>query len=141
MGQVGKSSGAKKMGRKAPISKSASKCFTCGSYCCKYITVKIPAPRTMRDFDGLLWQLAHKHVLAFRDAAGWHLLVGTPCTHLNGRGECAIYERRPITCREHSSEACEYDDSIAVSAACFFDGYDALDAFCRQRFATWDKRR
>jgi hypothetical protein len=102
--------------------------------------VKIPAPRTLRQFDGLLWQLAHEKVKLFKDAAGWHLLFETRCTHLTGSGECVIYERRPITCREHSNEICEYDGPISESAACFFDDYEALDSFCRKRFATWDRR-
>lgn len=125
---------------KGPAGKSSSKCFKCSRFCCKYITVKIPAPRTMREFDGLLWQLAHEKVKAFRDAGGWHLLVETPCTHLDGRGKCAIYANRPITCREHSNVVCEYDGPVSESAACWFDSYEALDAFCRKRFATWDRR-
>ena len=133
--------GGGKKGRTGPRGKSASKCQKCGSQCCRYITVKIPAPRTLRDFDGLLWQLAHEKVKAFRDARGWQLLVENLCRHLNGRGECAIYANRPITCREHSSEYCEYDGPISETAAGFFDSYEKLDAYCRRRFATWDRRR
>jgi len=38
--------------------KSLLKCKKCNQLYCKYITEKIPAPRTIRDFDGLLWQLS-----------------------------------------------------------------------------------
>jgi Fe-S-cluster containining protein len=117
-----------------------SKCFQCGRFCCRYITVKIPAPRTLRDFDGLLWQLSHENVSAFRDAGGWHLIIYNRCRHLCRSGKCGIYENRPITCREHSSESCEYDGPIAESAAVFFDSAEALESFCRKRFKTWDRR-
>ena len=120
--------------------RSESPCIRCDDLCCKYITVKIPAPRTIRDFDGLLWQLSHKDVQAFKDTSGWHLLICNPCIYLSAGGGCAIYERRPITCREHSIEQCEYQRSIAKTAALFFDGAKALDRFCKKKFKTWDRR-
>ncbi len=83
---------------------SLAKCIECEQSCCRYFTVKIPAPRTICDFDGLLWQLFHGNVKAFKDSTGWHLLVYNSCVHLEGNGECAIYENRPITCREHSND-------------------------------------
>ena len=86
------------------------KCQDCEHLCCNYITVKIPAPRTILDFDGLLWQLSHENIKAFRDHTGWHLMIYNKCSHLKNNGECAIYDDRPITCREHSVENCEYND-------------------------------
>jgi Fe-S-cluster containining protein len=126
--------------KNTPRKKPRPKCARCGQRCCRYITVKIPAPRTIRDYDGLLWHLSHENVEAFKDSGGWHLLVYNPCTHLDGDGKCAIYENRPITCREHSSEVCEYDGSIAESASAYFDGPEALASFCRKKFKTWDRR-
>jgi Fe-S-cluster containining protein len=115
-------------------------CEDCRQRCCRYITVKIPAPRTIRDFDGLLWHVSHKNVAAFRDHGGWHLIIYDPCSHLRSNGRCSIYENRPITCREHSTESCEYDNPIPEAAVQFFDGYASLNEYCRKRFKTWDRR-
>ena len=119
---------------------SLGKCNDCKQLCCNYITVKIPAPRTIRDFDGLLWQLAHKNVEAFRDHTGWHLLVNNKCSHLKKNGACRIYDNRPITCREHSVENCEFHGSVEESAAQYFKNFDELNEYCRKKFKTWDKR-
>ena len=128
------------MKRKMAEKTSLGKCSKCEQLCCKYITVKIPAPRTIRDFDGLLWQLAHENVQAFKDSMGWHLLIYNSCVHLNGNGKCAIYNKRPITCREHSDEACEYGSPISKTSVRFFDGFESLNRFCRKKFKTWDRR-
>jgi len=128
------------MTEKNPKRGVASKCARCEDLCCRYITVKIPAPRTIRDFDGLLWQLAHENVQVYKDSSGWHLLVCNPCIHLRDQGGCKIYDRRPITCREHSTENCEYRNPISKTSALFFDGYKALDRYCKKKFKTWDRR-
>jgi len=114
--------------------KILSKCYKCNRFCCKYITVKIPAPRTIRDFDGLLWQLSHKNIKAFRDATGWHLLIYTPCSHLKHNGECGIYKNRPITCRDHSNEYCEYDVTVPKSSFQYFGTSQELEKFCKRKF-------
>ena len=119
---------------------SLGKCADCGHLCCNYITVKIPAPRTIRDFDGLLWQLSHENINAFRDHTGWHLIIYNPCSHLNRIGECAIYENRPITCREHSIENCEKNGPISESSRQYFRGFQELNEYCSKKFKTWNKR-
>ena len=117
-----------------------SKCHDCKHLCCNYITVKIPPPRTIRDFDGLLWQLAHEKIHVFRDHTGWHLIIYNSCNHLKSNGECAIYDDRPITCREHSTESCEFNGTIAGSALQYFASFQELNEYCRKRFKTWDRR-
>jgi len=131
---------SRRMKKKAAIHSELARCRDCNQLCCRYITVKIPAPRTICDFDGLLWQLAHENVKAFKDSTGWHLLIYNSCMHLEDSGECAIYEGRPITCREHSINSCEYDNSIEASSMNFFGSYEALDTYCRKKFKTWDRR-
>ena len=45
-----------------------------------------------------------------------HLIIYNACAHLTRTGKCAIYDERPITCREHTSENCEHQKgSIAKS--------------------------
>ena len=119
---------------------SSSKCDQCTSLCCSYITQELDTPRSMHAFDVLLWQVAHKGVHIFKDGNGWYLLCETKCEFLLPHNRCGIYEKRPIICREHSNEACEIDAPINDGCELYFQTYDELDAYCRQRFKTWDKR-
>ncbi len=119
---------------------SSSKCDQCTALCCSYITQELDTPRSMQAFDVLLWQVAHKGVHVFRDGNGWYLLCQTQCEFLLPHNRCGIYERRPIICREHSNEACEIDAPINDGCELYFQTYEELDAYCRQRFKTWDKR-
>lgn len=115
-------------------------CITCGNACCKYFTVEIDTPRSILDFDNLLWRMVHENTNVFKDAGGWYVLVYTPCKHLKKNGECAIYERRPYTCREHSSQECEFEATIPDTAELYFEDDRSLEDYCRKRFKTWDKR-
>ena len=73
-----------------------NKCGFCtNSKCCTYITEELTTPRSMHDFDHMLWQLSHKGVQAYKDEEGWYLLVNTPCLHLQADGHCGIYADRP----------------------------------------------
>lgn len=128
------------MRKKILKKKTVSKCNKCDQLCCKYITEKISAPRTIRDFDGLLWQLLHKNVKAFKDSSGWYLIIYNACVHLKRDGGCSIYENRPITCREHSVEKCEFKSSVSRTAIIYFDGFKSLESYCRKKFKTWDNR-
>jgi Fe-S-cluster containining protein len=120
--------------------KILSKCRACEHLCCNYITVKIKAPRTIRDFDGLVWQLSHQNIRAFRDYKGWHLIIYNKCSHLKSNGKCSIYDNRPITCREYSVEECEYNGSIADTSLQYFESYKSLNDYCIERFKSWKRR-
>jgi Fe-S-cluster containining protein len=119
-----------------------NKCSLCiESTCCGYTTQYIDTPSTMKEFDILLWQLSHPHVQAYKDKTGWFLIiVDIPCSHLLPSGACGIYEKRPMICREHSNEFCEFDKAGRDGADLYFEGYEDLDAYCRKRFKKWDKR-
>ena len=120
---------------------SDNKCELCQpSRCCSYFTQQIDTPRSMGDFDVLLWQLAHRNVQAYQDEDGWFLLVNTPCQHLLAQGGCGIYETRPQICRNHSNDYCEYDSPAEEGFKKFFPDYDSLLQYCRKRFKKWDKR-
>ncbi len=121
---------------------SANKCSFChGSKCCTYVTQHLDTPRSMADFDVLLWQVSHRGVRLYKDTDGWFLLFESPCTHLQPDGGCAIYERRPQICRDHSNDYCEFDAPSEESFELYFPDYDALLAYCRTRFKGWDRRR
>jgi len=123
-----------------PATVPASKCRTCKGACCRYITMHMPTPGTINEFDGLMWQISHENIQIFKDSDGWHLLIYTPCTHLEKSGKCAIYNERPNVCREHPADVCEYDESIADSASLYFRNAAELDVYCTKRFKGWKKR-
>lgn len=118
-----------------------NKCSFCpGTKCCNYITQEIDTPRSIDDFDHLLWQLAHENIQAYKDEDGWFLVVMTRCTHLLGDGNCGIYETRPQVCRDYSNDYCEFDAPAEEGFEFYFQTYKELDAYCRKRFKNWDKR-
>lgn len=118
-----------------------TKCSFCpGSKCCNYITQRLDAPRSMEDFDLLLWQISHRDIQVYKDEDGWFLLVNTTCTHLQPDGRCGIYETRPQICRDYSNDFCEFDEPAEKHFELFFENYDALLRYCRKRFKRWDSR-
>ncbi len=116
------------------------KCSLCTALCCTYITQALDTPRSIQAFDVLLWQVAHKGVHVFKDSNGWYLLCQVRCEFLLPDNRCGIYERRPIICREHSNESCEFDRSVDEGCELYFQTFTELDAYCRKRFKGWDKR-
>lgn len=97
-------------------------------------------PRSKDDFDHLLWQLAHNNIQAYKDEDGWFLLINNTCDHLQPDGRCGIYDTRPQVCRDYSNNYCEYDAPAEEGFQLFFDGYESLLKYCRQRFRKWDTR-
>lgn len=118
-----------------------NKCSFCpGTKCCNYITQEIDTPRSIDDFDHLLWQLAHANIQAYKDEDGWFLVVMTRCNHLQKDGNCGIYETRPQVCRDYSNDYCEFDAPAEEGFEFYFQSYTELDNYCRKRFKNWDKR-
>ena len=118
-----------------------NKCEMCTALCCSYITQMIDTPRSIYSFDTLLWQVAHQGVHVFKDDNGWFLLCQTRCQFLLPDNRCGIYETRPIICREHSHEACEFDAPVDEGCELYFQTFEELDGYCRKRFKHWDKRQ
>jgi Fe-S-cluster containining protein len=121
---------------------SEEKCGYCtNTTCCTYITQELDTPRSMEDFDTLLWQISHENIQVYKDEGDWYLLVNNRCRHILKDGRCGIYDVRPQICREHSNEDCEFntpasDDDFDL----FFPDYESLDRYCRKRFKSWDRR-
>ena len=80
----------------------------CGARCCSYITVQIPAPKSVRDLDEISWWLTHHHVIVYVESRRWHLEVRTACKFLTGDKLCGIYEDRPGVCRQYDPKSCEF---------------------------------
>ncbi len=121
---------------------SENKCGFCtNSTCCTYLTQHLDTPRSMEDFDTLLWQVAHHNTQAYKDEDGWFLLVNNRCGHLQDDGRCAIYETRPRICREHSNDGCEFEGPAgAEDFDLYFPDYASLLRYCRKKFRNWDRR-
>lgn len=117
-----------------------NKCGFCtNSKCCTYITEELVTPRSMHDFDHMLWQLSHENIQAYKDEDGWYLLINNTCTHLLKDGRCGIYEDRPLICREYTNDYCEFDEDSSDGFELFFDGYDSLHEYVCRRFKGWKK--
>lgn len=121
---------------------AANKCSFCkGSTCCAYFTHQIDGPRSMEDFDLLLWQISHLNTQVYKDSDGWFLLVNNRCQHLLPGGRCGIYETRPQVCRDHTNDDCEFEGPCgADDFELFFPSYESLLAYCRKRFKNWERR-
>jgi len=128
--------------RKAIRVTAENRCSLCvGTKCCQYITQHIDTPRSMADFDTLLWQVSHEHIQFYKDCDGWFMLVvDSPCEHLTAAGQCGIYALRPAVCRGYSNDECEFDSDAEEGFELFFPDHESLDAYCRKRFKKWDKR-
>ena len=117
-----------------------NKCGFCtNSKCCSYITEELATPRSMYDFDHMLWQVSHRDVQIYKDEEGWCLLINNPCTHLQKDGRCGIYDDRPKICREYSNDFCEFDQPSEKGFDLYFQDYPALLTYVKKRFKTWDK--
>ncbi len=119
---------------------TANKCGFCtNSQCCTYITEALATPRSMKDFDHLLWQLSHKDIQIYKDEDGWYLLINNSCNHLLEDGRCGIYHDRPMICREYTNDFCEFDEPAESSFDLFFEDYAAMQKYVKQRFKGWHK--
>jgi len=128
------------MGKKEKID-AVDKCDLCtSSICCTYITQEIDKPTTIYDFDTMLWQLYHHDVQFYKEDGCWYLKILNYCLNLQPDGRCGVYEVRPMICREHENDFCEYDESTDESADVFFGKPEDLEKYCSKKFKSWDKR-
>ena len=123
---------------KVKVDKKCSKCKK--SICCNSINQPIPKPKSMEDFDHLIWQISHENINVFKDADGWFLHIETNCMHLLPGGVCNIYDSPPWVCREYDNDFCEYDESIEEASEYFFTKPKQLEKLARKKFKKWDRR-
>ena len=90
-----------------PPDSSQPGCESCDGYCCKFVTVQIPAPRRPVDMDEIRWFLAHDGLAVFIDDGAWFLRIDRPCRHLTPEGRCGVHETRFLICRQHDPADCE----------------------------------
>ncbi|MFB3786588.1 MAG: YkgJ family cysteine cluster protein [bacterium] len=85
-----------------------SLCGRCTGLCCHYITVEIDKPRTQRNHDDIRWYLLHEGITLLISQDRWLVKLPTRCQALSNDFRCGIYETRPETCREYSTDNCDY---------------------------------
>jgi len=118
-----------------------NKCGFCkSSLCCTYITQEVDAPKSIYDFDTWLWMLHHQDVQFYKEGKSWNLKILNRCNNLQPDGRCGIYETRPIICREHENDFCEFDNTTEEDADVFFGSPADLEKYCRKKFKNWSLR-
>jgi hypothetical protein len=82
-------------------------CFECAK-CCSYVALEIDEPKTMQQYDHMVWYLYHKDVSVFVDHEGaWYIKFETRCENLGAGGMCGVYDRRPSICKGFDWRECE----------------------------------
>lgn len=76
--------------------------------CCTYFALEVDEPESRKDYDAMLWQIAHQGVSFYIYRKRWHIMMETVCNFLTADNKCGIYDTRPSICKEHSIETCEY---------------------------------
>jgi len=106
-----KTKGQRKTSRRAkqPFSQHPQ-CAQCvPAKCCRYFSLEIDRPRVRRDYDDLLWMLAHRRVSVYIENRKWYLMIHTQCRYLDTETNlCTTYDTRPEMCRQHSWRECEW---------------------------------
>jgi len=109
----------------------------CGAVCCKYVTVKIDAPRTNCDFDEIRWFVSHEGVTVIIESRLWYVQFDTRCKFLDGSNLCSNYENRFDVCREYGMDNCEASDG---EPPVVFRTMEEFDEFLEKRKQKRKKR-
>jgi len=123
----------KKKGKTVTRRRSAAKkdpCKDCiPAKCCMYFSVEIDEPETKKDYDDLLWIIAHRDVEIYMDEGKWYVMVQTPCRFYDPFKGCLIYPKRPKICRAHTLDVCEFEDDYNFDL--HFHSYEDLERYIK----------
>jgi hypothetical protein len=117
-----------------------SPCRGCEAICCRYFALQIDTPVSRSDFENIRWYISHKKVKVYVEKRKWYLEVMNECRFLTGKGNCSIYDKRPLICREHDVSDCEYTAGQARHDMVFED-LRSLDSYIKKRFAGRPKKK
>ena len=110
----------------------SSQCEQClPAYCCNYFSFEIDEPEDRKDYESLLWKIAHDKVSIYIYRKCWYIMIHTRCNFLSPQNKCMIYEHRPYLCREHSTQNCEYTDGDYGFTE-HFKSYDELLKYIKE---------
>jgi Fe-S-cluster containining protein len=127
-----KRAAAKKPSREKKKTKDSSICKSCiPARCCMYFSTEIDAPKSAKDFDDILWMLAHRDVEIYTKRRRWYVMVKTPCRFYESTRGCLIYPSRPRICRAHHPAECEFHEEYDFDL--HFHSYEELERYFRQR--------
>ena len=99
-------------------------CLAC-TQCCHYVAIEIDTPETRKDFDHIRWYLYHPGIEVYIDHDDkWNVLFHSRCEQLEHDGKCAVYEHRPIICREYSERTCEPNTNAPAEKVLLKTGAD-----------------
>jgi Fe-S-cluster containining protein len=123
-------------------------CFNCAR-CCTYVAVEIDGPTTPREYDYIVWYLSHPDVSVFVDWNGdWFVKFETRCRNLTAQGLCAIYETRPVLCRDFDWRDCEMHVPEGPTDKWLFEDAESFLAWLEkqrpkafQRFRAWRREK
>ena len=77
------------------------------SFCCTEMSVEIDEPVDLESWDEVRWMVAHRNVSVIQEGDGtWLTVFKTPCDKLLPNGDCSIYEKRPMICKDYELETC-----------------------------------
>lgn len=118
---------------KARAADQHPRCAQCiPAKCCRYFSLEIDRPRTKRDYDDLLWMIAHQKISIYVEKKKWYLMVHTQCEFLDiDTNFCTIYDKRPQMCREHSVDECEWHGPYNFDK--HFKSYDELRRWMKKK--------
>lgn len=114
--------------------KTVNSCTTCNGACCRYVSVRLEAPRSRRDFDEIIWFVCHDNVVVYKDTDNdWLVEMMTPCLFLKGN-KCGIYDNRPKVCRDYDPGNCTHISGRA-DAKVVFASPDDVREFTEKRWS------
>jgi Fe-S-cluster containining protein len=97
--------------------------------CCMYLSIEIDEPETIKDYDDLLWIIAHRGVEIYMDDDRWYVMVQNHCRFYDPEKRCLIYTKRPRICREHTWKECEFKDDYDFKL--YFHNYEELERYIK----------
>jgi len=114
------------------LSKQAAICAQqCQARCCRYIIVKIPAPRTRIDHEEIRWWVAHDGIRVHIDQRKWYLQIFTPCAYMKSSNLCGVYDKRPEVCSDHDPDDCEFTGEMMYDRE--FTSMEEYDRYLEER--------
>ena len=117
--------------KQKPESQIAALCAECiPAKCCMYFSIEIDVPKNIKDFDDILWMIAHRDVEIYTKRRRWYLMVKNPCRFYDPSRGCLIYPSRPRICRQHRTDGCEFDEDYAFDK--HFRSYEELERYIRK---------
>ncbi len=83
-------------------------CTQCPAACCRYVSLPLDNPRTLRDYDDIRWYLMHEGFSVFVEDGDWYVQIQSRCRNLRDDNLCGVYETRPRICGEYEPGECDY---------------------------------